>query len=328
MDDLRAVLDEIGSREVVLIGYSEGGALCLMYATTYPERTRGILLVGAFARWMTAPGYAAGWSHDELERLRAYITRDWGAGETVRAIVESRAHEPTIQAWAARMEQEGGSPGAALQLLDMNVQVDVRPLLPIVSAPTVVLHHKRDAVIRVESARYLASRLPSARLVEVEGRDHSFMFEGWESFVAAIEALLAMPRSVEASFLTTIVALRGDSVSDPRTPVEVHGGQSVGDGLFSFDGPQRAIRFAAGLVRRDPAVAVGVHAGEVSRRGSGLEGAPVEVSRRLAELAKPGEMLVSRVLRDLVPGSGLDLQPHGTIAQEDGTVLEVLKHRS
>lgn len=189
MDDLRAVLDEIRSRQVLFVGYSEGGPLCLMYATTYPRRTRGLLLVGSFARWMSAPDYPAGWSEAELQRLRAYIASGWGSGQTVRAIVESKADEPAIQAWAARAEQQGASPGAALELLEMNARVDVRALLPAVAVPTIALHHTRDAVIRAESSRFLASQIRGARLIEVDGTDHLFAFEGWDALTNAIEAL-------------------------------------------------------------------------------------------------------------------------------------------
>jgi pimeloyl-ACP methyl ester carboxylesterase len=323
MDDLRAVLDEIGSREVALVGYSEGGALCLLYATACPERTRGVVLASAFARWTATPDYPAGWTGQDIQRLRDYIATRWGAGQTLLMTVASRAGDPAIQAWAARAEQEGASPGAALQLLDMNAQVDVRALLPAVTVPVVALHHTRDAVIRADSSRFLASRIPGARLVEVDGTDHLFVFEGGDDLLAAIEALLAMPRRHEDSFLTTIVALHGGTATGAAELAAAHRGEPAGEGLFGFDGPQRAIRFADVLVRRDPALAAGVHTGEVARAPGGLAGAAVELARRVAGAARPGEVLVTRVVRDLVHGAGLGLAGRGEVALADGA-LEVL----
>lgn len=327
MDDLRAVLEEIGSHEVLLVGYSEGGALCLMYATTYPERTRGVLLVGAFARWLNAPEYTAGWTTAELKTLRQYIETRWGSGDTVRAIVESRANDPAILAWAARTEQEGASPGAALELLEMNVQVDVRPILQAVSVPTVVIHHTRDSVIRVESSRYLASRIPGARLLEIAGTDHLFAFEGWDDLVSAIETLLQMPRPREEWYLTTLVAIGGEVATDLDDVVSLHRGERAAARLFSFDGPQRALRFARAVVGRQPGLSVGVHAGEVSRERGALAGPPVAAARRVAGAAPPGEVLVSHVVRDLVHGSGLELEPRGEVTLPGGASLTTFSLR-
>jgi len=238
-------------------------------------------------------------------------------------VVESRAREPAIQAWAARAEQEGASPGAALELLEMNSRIDVRALLPAVSVPVVALHHSRDRVIRSDSSRYLAGRIPGARLVEADGTDHLFVFEGWSDLVGALDSLLAMPRRHDDWFLTTMVALHAGA-PDAADLVAAHRGERAGDGLYAFDGPQRALGFAAALAGREPALAAGVHTGEVSRDRGGLAGTSIEVARRLAGAARPGEVLVSRVVRDLVHGSGLALAPRGEVPRGDGAALEVL----
>lgn len=187
MDDLRAVLDAAGARRPVLVGLSEGGPLCLRFATRFPDRTAGLVLVGAFARWAAAPDYPHGWTDAAVDELRRYMGAAWGAGETVRAIVASHRDDPEIRAWAARAEQEGASPGAALALLEMNLRIDARALLPAVAAPTAVVHATRDAVIDAGNGRYLAAHIPGARLFEVDGADHVPVFDG----AAALDDALA-----------------------------------------------------------------------------------------------------------------------------------------
>jgi pimeloyl-ACP methyl ester carboxylesterase/DNA-binding winged helix-turn-helix (wHTH) protein len=178
VDDLVAVLDAVRSPGAVVVGFSEGGPLAIALAATRPARVRGLALVGAFARFASAPDHPAGWREPEIGALRDYIRRRWGAGATMRALVPARHLTPAVRAWAARAEQEGASPGAALDLLEMNLAVDVRPLLSRVHAPAVVLHATGDRVVRVENGRALAAAMAGARLVEVPGDDHSFLFGG------------------------------------------------------------------------------------------------------------------------------------------------------
>ncbi|MGC3998328.1 MAG: alpha/beta fold hydrolase [Anaeromyxobacter sp.] len=176
--DLEVVLDAARAPRAVLVGFSEGGPLALTFAVTRPHRVRGLALVGAFARMVAAPDHPAGWSEAELAGLRAYIARGWGTGATLRAVIPARHLTPALRAWTARAEQAGASPGAALELLEMNVGLDVRALLPRVSAPTVVLHATEDHVVRVGNGRGLATAIPEARLVELPGDDHAFLFGG------------------------------------------------------------------------------------------------------------------------------------------------------
>ena len=177
-DDLEAVLAAAGCRPTVLVGFSEGGPLALSFAVRWGTRVRGLALVGAFARMKAAPDHPRGWSDGEIAALRAYVERSWGTGATMAALVPARHLTDRVRAWAARAEQEGASPGAALDLLEMNLALDVRALLPGVRAPTVVLHATGDRVVRVENGRGLAAGVPDARLVEVPGDDHSFLFAG------------------------------------------------------------------------------------------------------------------------------------------------------
>jgi pimeloyl-ACP methyl ester carboxylesterase len=318
MDDLRAVLDAVSSPGAVLVGYSEGGPLCLLFASTAPERIRGLLLVAAFARWAASGDYPHGWPGDAVERLRNYIRRSWGAGETIRATVESRASDPDIIAWAARAEQEGASPGAALALMEMNLQIDVRPLLPSIAVPTVVLHHTDDPVIGAANSRYLAARIPGARYHEVAGSDHVFFFEDRDRMRDAIEWLLARDHAGPAEQVLSTVLVIDDDADLPGSEVDELGARlravREGDRLWSFDGPQRALELADALATRLDSARIGVHTGGVRRGAAGLTGPAVEVATALAETASPGEILCSRVVRDLVSGAPHRFEDRGEIA--------------
>jgi pimeloyl-ACP methyl ester carboxylesterase/DNA-binding winged helix-turn-helix (wHTH) protein len=319
MDDLRAVLDAVDSRDAVIVGFSEGGPLCLRYATSHPERTRGLLLVGSFARWA---GGEHGWSDEVVARLRAYIRASWGAGETIRAIAQSRADDQEIAAWAARAEQDGASPGAALELLDMNLQIDVRTLLPVVAVPTVVLHHTGDAVIDVANARELAAHVPGARLVEVEGQDHVFWFEDRDRLLDAVRWLARQERDSAAErFLGTILVVRGE---DEGVDEIVARFRSVPAGLrlgFGFDGPQRAVACAHALLRAfGDRVTIGIDTGEVSWVDGVLLGEALDAAGAIALAAEAGQALVSRIVAELLHGSSLRFAPGRDVVVGDRTI--------
>jgi pimeloyl-ACP methyl ester carboxylesterase len=155
---------------------------------------RGLALVGAFARMAAAPDHPDGWNDAEIAALRDYVQRGWGSGATLRALVPGRHLTDAVRAWAARAEVEGASPGAALDLLEMNLDIDVRPLLPRVRAPTVVLHAVGDRVVRIGNGRALARAIPGARLVEVPGDDHAFLFSGRPRLERELLALVEAAR--------------------------------------------------------------------------------------------------------------------------------------
>lgn len=311
VDDLRAVLDAIGSTSALLIGLSEGGPLSILLAASFPERVRGLLVAGSFARWSSDPQYAFGWTPADFDELRQYIASAWGSGETIKAIVRSRASDPGIVEWSARAEQEGASPGAALDLLEMNLRIDVRAILPTVGVPTVVLHSKQDRLFPVENSRYLAAHIPGARLVEVESGDHALLFEGEDDLRGALSWLLSQSVPTPARFLATILAIEADDGLDPadyESAITRHGGVTAGvDRTWRFDGPQRAMRCAHDLIAnadaRDLHVRAGIHAGEVSHVQGRLQGEGVETARTIARTAIPGEVWISRVVSDLIPGS-------------------------
>jgi pimeloyl-ACP methyl ester carboxylesterase len=177
MQDLLAVLDAAGSEQAIVIGISEGGPLALRLAATHRERLCGLVLVGAFARLAAAADHPIGWDAASADRLRKYIRTGWGSGKSLLTMAPSLANDPEHRRWAARAERDGGSPGAALELFEMNLAVDVRGLLPAIAVPTVVLHCTGDRQIDVRHGRQLAREIPGARLIELTGDDHAFAFE-------------------------------------------------------------------------------------------------------------------------------------------------------
>lgn len=325
VDDLRAVLDAMGSTSALFMGFSEGGPLSILFAASFPERVRGLLVAGSFARWSADPEYAAGWTPEAVDELRRYIASSWGTGKTIEAIARSRAGDPRIVAWSARAEREGASPGAALDLLEMNLRIDVRAILPTVSVPTVVLHGKRDDLFPVENGRYLAAHIPGARLVEVDSSDHAFLFEGRDELHEALAWLLRQSVRSPGRFLATILALEADQALDPaayETVVARHGGVATGAGsAWRFDGPQRALRCAHDLIAipgaQERHVRVGIHAGEVFHVQGRLDGEGLDTARAMAHRATPGEVWISRVVKDLIPGAPFKLEERGSVPLSD-----------
>jgi pimeloyl-ACP methyl ester carboxylesterase/DNA-binding winged helix-turn-helix (wHTH) protein len=185
--DLDAVLDAARTRRAVLVGFSEGAPLALFHAARRPERVRGVVLVGAFTKMVGHPG---GWSEERVASLRDYIRQAWGRGATVTAIFPDHARDPELARWAEQVERLGASPGAALDLLEMNLTVDARPLLEEIRVPAVVLHHREDRVIDVDNGRELARRLADVRYVEASGTDHAFLLDDRDLLIDAIRSLV------------------------------------------------------------------------------------------------------------------------------------------
>ncbi|HWO14321.1 MAG TPA: alpha/beta fold hydrolase [Polyangiaceae bacterium] len=331
VDDLRAVLDAVGSKSAVLIGFSEAGPLCLLFASLFPERTRGLILAATYARFAAAYGYPHGWSAEAIAEVRRYIESSWGKGDTLLWGLHSHSGDPSAKVWAARAEQTGASPGAALQLLEALEQIDVRPLLASVTVPTVVVHAAGDRVISVENARYLAAQIAGARLIEVAGEDHFFVGARAVCLSDAVAWVSSQPHAAEERFLTSVLALAplepGAGASELLRLDAIaaqHRGARAGRALvWSFDGPQRAIRCGQELAR-SIAGRVGVHTGEVSGARGAFVGAAVDVACAIAASAAPGQVLVSTVVRDLVYASHLAFAEHGSLPLPDGRSLGVL----
>ena len=343
MDDLRAVLEAAGSERAAVMGFSEGGPLSMLFAATYPERVRALILYATFARASEAPDYPEGVEvRKNVELLRSRLENAWGQGTTLELLAPGLTHIPRAREFMGRYERMCVSPRAGRAHLGWLLEIDVRPVARTLQLPTLVVHRTDDALIRVELGRALAREIPGARYVELGGDGHPPWIGDTAALVAEIQQFLTGSRvRVEAErVLATVlftdivgsteraVALGDRAWRDllerhhtvVRQEIERYRGREIdssGDGfLATFDGPARAIRCAKGI--RDAVrslgieIRAGVHTGECERVDDKLAGVAVHTGARVMTKAGPGEVLVSSTVKDLVAGSGLDFREHGT----------------
>jgi len=341
MDDVRAVMDAAGSARAALFGISEGGPMSILFAATYPERTTALALYGSYARRSWAPDHPFGHTGEEWSRAIAAIEDTWGdaAGIDVRA--PGAAEDVSYRQWWATFQRLAASPGAAVAVMEMNKEIDVRPVLPTIHVPTLVLHRKGDRVVHVEQGRYLAAHIRGARFVELPGADHTPWVGNMDSISNEVEEFLTGRRhevDVDRVLATILFAdvvgstekaaalgdrkwreLLGEYYALARRELARFRGREVdtaGDGFFAaFDGPARAIRCAeaisAGVAPLGVRVRAGLHTGECEVIGDKVGGIAVHIGARVAGLAGPGEVLVSGTVRDLVAGSGIRFEERG-----------------
>jgi pimeloyl-ACP methyl ester carboxylesterase len=340
MDDMRAVMDMVGSERAALFGWSEGGSMAILFAATYPERTTALIGFGMFASRLWSPEYPWAPTREQREQWLSLIERDWGNAADVGTIAPSRANDERYLEWYGSYMRRAASPGAALALGRMNTEIDVREVLPTIRVPTLVMHRAGDRDANVEEGRYIASRIPGAKFVELAGEDHVFWTQGVDAVVDEIEEFLTGvrhgpdPDRVLATVLfTDIVGSTAravkmgdrqwmDALEAHRTMVRwflerFHGREvdTAGDGFFAtFDGPARAIRCALAVRdaarARDIDVRAGLHTGEVEM-GEKPGGVAVHIGARVMGEAGAGEVLVSQTVKDLVAGSGLTFEERG-----------------
>jgi pimeloyl-ACP methyl ester carboxylesterase len=338
MDDVRAVMDAAGSAEAALFGYSEGGPMSALFAATYPQRTRALVLYGSYAKRLRSDDYP--WAPTWEERLRVADELEASWGDDVDLSTMIPGADDATAAWFARRGRASLSPAAAKALILMNSKVDVREVLPTIQAPTLVMHRTGDLDSHVDEGRYIAGRIPGAHFVELPGDVH-VPWVDMEDILAEVEEFLTGVRPAPASrrelatiLFTDLVGStdRAREVGDAawaellrrhnelvRAQLRLHGGVEVdtaGDGFLAlFDGPARAIRCGLGvrdaLAPLDRAVRVGVHPGEVERSEGRPRGIAVHLAARVVGEAAAGEVLVSQTTHDLVEGSGLELEDRG-----------------
>ena len=346
MDDVRAVLDAVGSERAVLFGSSEGGAMCGLFAATYPERTVALVLYGSYAKGITATDYPRGVFSPEPEEREQFferVARDWGTSNNV-SLAPGLDEDRRYREWWATNQRLSASPGATVTLLRMNADVDWRHVIPSIRVPTLIVHRTGDPASPVWGGRYLAERIPAARYVELPGDDHPLWTGDSDAILDEIQAFLtgthriAEPDRVLATVLfsdivgsTEHAARLGDRrwlelLEDHdrlvRTQLDRARGRSIkhtGDGfLATFDGPARAVRCAEAIrdVVRQLGIEVraGLHTGECEFIGDEIGGLAVHIGQRVSALAAPNEVLVSSTVKDLVVGSGLRFEDRGTHA--------------
>ncbi|MCG8590724.1 MAG: alpha/beta fold hydrolase [Proteobacteria bacterium] len=335
MEDLSAVLDAVGSKSAFVVGVSEGAPMSILYAASHPERVRGLALLGGFARMKRDATQPFGWTDSDAKRLEEYIRGRWGEGASLAAAVASHAEEPSVREWAARAEQIGGSPGAALELWRMNQDIDVRDVLPVLDTPTLVVHAKDDPVIDVQHGRQLGEDIAGAEYCELEGRNHvPFYPPLCDPILSALGRWVSEARPPRNAERVLATCLLGDWPADTDGDVDralhqrvaAHRGRlakhASGSWCAVFDGPALAIRCALAiqhaLVERRVRCVLHCSELECSTRPSGdgteptlyIDGPGARFAERMLASAAPGEVVVSRTLRELVTGSGLAFEPH------------------
>ncbi|MCA6100263.1 adenylate/guanylate cyclase domain-containing protein [Bradyrhizobium australafricanum] len=337
MDDVRAIMDAIGSAKAVLFGFSEGCPMSVLFAATYPDRVSHLVLLGSFARSKDR-------LPDDVWQLRCdEIVQSWGSGDTVKTVAPSQATNAEVIAQIAKFERLSSSPGALRTLLVLNRAIDVTTILPMLQTPTLVLHRTGDARVPVALGRAVARSIPAAKYVEYPGCDHYYWVGETEAMLGDIEEFVTGHRDGGDAELDRVLAtvLFTDIVDSTRSAATMgdhrwrrllddhdqlaqqvvgrHRGhlvKSTGDGILAtFDGPGRAVRcaLAFGSAARQIGLPVraGLHTGEIEVRGADIGGIAVHAAARVMSQCGSNEVLVSRVVTDLVAGAGLKFAERG-----------------
>jgi class 3 adenylate cyclase len=341
VDDLLAVMDAAGSPRATLVVQGQATQMAVMAAATHPDRVASLVVINGFARLARADDYPAGIPESLHGVVADQVERSWGTGSLVALFGPSRAGRPGFEEWWGRVERFGATPRLARARMEAVLQLDVRNVLPLVPVPTLIVHNRDNAYIRVGHGRYLAEHIPDARLLERDSADHyplpdPDLLGAIEEFVTGTrsgtrgeERVLATVLFVDVVGSTAYASERGDrswtaalerfeeAAGDALVPFGGVYDHSTGDGLLAtFDGPARAIRCALHLresVRRSGLeVRSGVHTGELTRTSEGVAGLAVHIGARVSALAEPGEVLVTRTVRDLVAGSGIAFVERGS----------------
>jgi pimeloyl-ACP methyl ester carboxylesterase len=341
MDDVRAVMDAAGSDTAAIFGGARGGAMTLLFAATYPERTRALILYAPFAKTLRAPDWPFGRSEEEQQLFFERFTREMGTGENLD--LQGPSHDERFKHWWARFERLGASPGAWRELAEILTSVDVRQVLPHIQAPSLVIHRTGDRISDVVQGRAVAERIPGARFVELPGDDHIPFLGDYDAITNEIEEFLTgahqapdTDRVLATVLFTDIVGStdRAATLGDRawrdlleahhalvRRELAIHRGIEVdtaGDGFMArFDGPARAIRCAQAVTAAVRSLGIeiraGLHTGECEVMGDHLAGIAVHIAARVAAGAGSSEVRVSSTVKDLVAGSGIrftDLGAH------------------
>ena len=346
MDDVRAVMDAAGSERAVLFGISEGGAMSCVFAASHPERTQAVIMHGAYARQAWAADYPWGFTDEDYDEWFAGIDAGWGSGDFMLSFLDSIAPsiaaDERVQRWWIDACRRSASPGAAIAIEHMAMQIDVRHLLSVVHVPTLVLTPRGGG--QEAQSRYLAERIPGAQLVVFDGVDHvpwagdqNKVVAEFERFLSSLDEDVDLDRVLATVMFTDIVgstehavelgdrkwrALIDEHDAQVRAQIARYRGREVdtaGDGFFAtFDGPARAIRCAC-AIRESVGelgleIRAGLHTGECELAGDSVRGIAVHIGARVASHATPGEVLVSGTVRDLVAGSGLCFDERGARA--------------
>ena len=341
MDDVRAVMDAVGSERAALCGVSEGGPMCSLFAATYPEKTLALVMIGTYAKRIWAPDYPWAPTPEERNHFFEEIRQHWGGPLGLEDRAPSMANDPQFQDWWATYLRSGASPGAALAMTQMNAEIDVRHVLPSIRVPTLVIHRTEDRCLKIDEGRYVAERIPGAKFVEIPGQDHlpfvgdqGAILDEVEEFLTGVRHTIE-PDTVLATVLFTRVvnsrehqARMGEARwQDLLTRLRAHIGKEIEwfrgreidmvgkRPLAIFDGPARAVRCAIAINEYASRLGIqmrsGLHTGECEMVEGQVGGIAAEIGVQVAAQAAPGEVLVSSTVKDLVAGSGIMFEERG-----------------
>lgn len=342
MDDVRAVMDAAGSTRAALFGVSEGEPLSALFAATYPMRTSALIMYGAYAKWISDADYPWAPSREDHEAAFKAYEEHWGTPIGLKVLAPSIASDERWRQWWGQHQRLSASPGAGVTLYRMNVEIDIRQILPTIRVPTLILHRLGDRLMNPAGAKYMAGQIPGAKYVELPGEDHvawigevDILLAEIQEFVTGVRPASEVDRILATVLFVDIVGStdRAAALGDARwrdlmnnyqqkvgKEVARLGGRVIntaGDGVFaSFDGPARAIRCACavrdGVAALGLTVRSGLHTGECEVDGDKIAGIAVHIGARVAAHAGPGEILLSGTVKDLVAGSGLRFVDRGS----------------
>lgn len=343
-DDIRAVMDAVGSESATIYGHSEGANMACVFAATYPQRTRSLILYGAQARWVKTEDYPWGQTKDEYERYIDHTATTWPSKDYFTGLgvgVGQQYADPALLNWWMRYAKASASPAAVAALETMNMQIDTRDILPLIRVPTLVMNRTGDPEANVDAARDIAAHIPGARFIELPGDTHWLYDIEWEHILEEIEEFITGSRSKVVSDRVLATVLFLDIVSSTERAVELgdvawhdlldgyyslvrkelerfRGNEidTAGDGFFAtFDGPARAIQCASAIrdvvQRLGIEVRSGLHAGECELMGNKVGGIAVHLGARVMAKAQAGEIFVTSTVKDLVAGSGIQFEDEG-----------------
>lgn len=339
MDDVRAVMDAAGSRRAALVGLSEGGPLCLLFAATYPARTDAVVMIGGYARRLRTTEHPVGVdTPEDVARVLERIPQEWGGSFGLATRAPSAMGDERFVRWWGGYLRSSASPAAAVALTKMNAEIDVQHVLPAIRVPVLVLHRRGDRAVPAAAGKLVADRIPSARYVELAGDDHLPFVGDQDTILNEIQRFLTGERAlpdldrvlvtvsrtdlIDAASAAARLGDRGwhDALAEldaiARREISQHRGREVriraGESFATFDGPARAVRCASLIVaggrRVGLPVRAALHTGECTVIGDDVSGVAVEIAARALGYAGPGDVIVSSTVRDLVAGSGLELE--------------------
>jgi class 3 adenylate cyclase len=341
MEEVEAVMDAVGSERAAIMGVFDAGPMAALFAATKPERTVALILANTAARLLASEDYPIGAPPEVVAEVIDRVEETWGTEAQAWMQAPSRAGDEHFRRWFAKYTRGIASPTAVKAYLQAMLEADARPILPSIHLPTLVVHRTNYPLFRIEHGRYLAEHIEGARLVELPGADGALAWENADLLIDEIEEFLtgirrraAPDRALATVLFTDIVGSteRAGELRDERwlrlldvhdeTARRVVGGfdgrliKTTGDGILAiFDGPGRGIR-AAALLREELRragldIRAGVHTGEVELRDGDVGGIAVHIGARVMSAAAPGEILVSRTVRDLIAGSEIRLEDRG-----------------